>query len=140
MNEMINTALVKTLRKKRSWSQEQLATISGISHRTVQRIENEGKCSLESLKALAVTFEMEAVTLTINKAAQVKNKANKRGRILGLLGVGFGFLGAITGITFSLLGNHITYGEAGMYYGIVGALSGISFASIGILSSRLSTD
>ena len=83
---------------------------------------------------------MEAVTLTINKAAQVKNKANKRGRILGLLGVGFGFLGAITGITFSLLGNHITYGEAGMYYGIVGALSGISFASIGILSSRLSTD
>jgi len=140
MDEMINTALVKTLRKKRSWSQEQLATISGISHRTVQRIENEGKCSLESLKALAVIFEIEAVILTINKSEQSKKKANQRGRIFGLLGVVFGFIGAVTGITLSLLGNHITYGEAGMYYGIIGALSGISFASIGVLSSRLSTN
>ena len=139
MDEMINSELVKALRKERSWSQEQLAAISGISHRTVQRIENEGACSLDSIKGLAVAFEIEAVKLTIDKAEQIKTKANQRGRIFGLCGTGLGILGAYIGITVSLLANHITYGEAGMYYGSIGALGGISFAMVGVFSHRLST-
>lgn len=55
--------IVKRLREKRNWSQEQLATFSGLSTRTIQRIESGNKASLESLKALASVFEIEISTL-----------------------------------------------------------------------------
>ena len=51
--------IVKRLREKRNWSQEQLATMSGLSTRTIQRIESGNKASLESLKALASVFEID---------------------------------------------------------------------------------
>ena len=35
--------IVKRLREKRNWSQEQLATLSGLSTRTIQRIESGNK-------------------------------------------------------------------------------------------------
>ncbi len=49
--------VIRNLRTKRGWSQEQLAEVSGVSTRTIQRIENGGKASLESLKCLAAVFE-----------------------------------------------------------------------------------
>lgn len=49
--------VIRNLRIKRGWSQEQLAEVSGVSSRTIQRIENGGKASLESLKCLAAVFE-----------------------------------------------------------------------------------
>jgi len=49
--------VIKMLRTERGWSQEQLAEISGVSTRTIQRIERGGKASLESLKCLAAVFE-----------------------------------------------------------------------------------
>ena len=51
--------IVRRLREKRNWSQEQLATMSGLSTRTIQRIESGNKASLESLKALASVFEID---------------------------------------------------------------------------------
>ena len=51
MEYMIDKDLIKKLRKERSWSQDQLASVSGLSLRTIQRIENEGACSLESKSA-----------------------------------------------------------------------------------------
>lgn len=57
MEQMINKDLVKKLRSERSWSQDQLATISGLSIRTIQRVESEGSGSLESKRALAAAFE-----------------------------------------------------------------------------------
>ena len=44
---------MKQLRQDRSWSQEQLADLSGLSLRTVQRIEADNKAGYESLRALA---------------------------------------------------------------------------------------
>lgn len=49
--------VIRSLRTERGWSQEQLAEISGVSTRTIQRIERGGKASLESLKCLAAVFE-----------------------------------------------------------------------------------
>ncbi len=49
--------VIRSLRTDRGWSQEQLAEISGVSTRTIQRIERGGKASLESLKCLAAVFE-----------------------------------------------------------------------------------
>ena len=55
--------LVRKLRIDKGWSQETLAEISGLSVRTVQRIERGGNASLESLGALASAFEVEISTL-----------------------------------------------------------------------------
>jgi len=56
--------LVKKLRRQRNWSQEQLAEMSGLSVRTVQRIESGNRASLETLKCLAAVFEVELSVLT----------------------------------------------------------------------------
>ncbi len=49
---------VKTLRTQHNWSQEQLAHMSGLSIRTIQRIENGENVGLETLKSLAAVFEV----------------------------------------------------------------------------------
>jgi transcriptional regulator with XRE-family HTH domain len=48
---------IKKMRLERHWSQDQLAEMSGLSIRTIQRIENGENAGLESLKALASVFE-----------------------------------------------------------------------------------
>ena len=48
---------LKKMRLERHWSQEQLAEMSGLSIRTIQRIENGENAGLETLKALAAVFE-----------------------------------------------------------------------------------
>lgn len=50
--------IVKKLRLQHSWSQEQLAQFSGLSKRTIQRIERGKSASLESWKSLAAVFEV----------------------------------------------------------------------------------
>ena len=44
-------------RVDRGWSQEDLAQLSGLSVRTIQRLETGKRASLESLKCLAAVFE-----------------------------------------------------------------------------------
>jgi transcriptional regulator with XRE-family HTH domain len=51
--------LVRKLRLQRGWSQELLAEFSGLSIRTIQRIERGNKPGLESLKSLAAVFEID---------------------------------------------------------------------------------
>lgn len=46
------------LRKERGWSQEKLAAMSGVSERTIQRVEREGDCSLDTKMALASALEL----------------------------------------------------------------------------------
>ena len=55
--------LVQTLRLKRGWSQQQLAEASGLSVRTIQRIETGHPASVETLKSLAAVFEIDFSTL-----------------------------------------------------------------------------
>lgn len=49
--------IVRKLRLERGWSQEDLAQVSGLSVRTIQRIERGKRPGLESLKCLAAVFE-----------------------------------------------------------------------------------
>ncbi|MBZ8140827.1 XRE family transcriptional regulator [Rubrivivax gelatinosus] len=51
--------LVQKLRIQRGWSQQQLAELSGLSVRTVQRIERGQPASAETLKSLASVFEID---------------------------------------------------------------------------------
>ncbi|MBN8938498.1 MAG: helix-turn-helix domain-containing protein [Rhizobiales bacterium] len=57
------TILVQKLRVQRGWSQEQLAVLSGLSVRTIQRIERGQPASTETLKSLAAVFEVDFNTL-----------------------------------------------------------------------------
>lgn len=51
--------LIQKLRLKRGWSQQQLAELSGLSARTIQRIERGQGASTESLKSLAAVFGID---------------------------------------------------------------------------------
>lgn len=54
---------LKSLRLGKGWSQEQLATISGLSERTIQRAERGDMPSLETVRALAASFELSHAQL-----------------------------------------------------------------------------
>lgn len=53
--------VVRSFRDMRGWSQEQLAEISRLSARTVQRVEEGAPSSLDTRRALAVAFGFEDV-------------------------------------------------------------------------------
>ncbi len=59
----IDSNRLRELRLDRQWSQEQLATLSGLNLRTIQRLEAGAKTSNESLRALASVFEVPAESL-----------------------------------------------------------------------------
>lgn len=52
----IDAQYISQLRKAKGWSQEQLAEIADLGLRTVQRVESEGQCSLETRNALGSAF------------------------------------------------------------------------------------
>jgi transcriptional regulator with XRE-family HTH domain len=49
---------VKSLRLKKCWSQEELAQLSDLNVRTIQRVEKGQSVGTETLKALAAVFEI----------------------------------------------------------------------------------
>ena len=55
--------IIQKLRLQRGWSQSQLAQFSGLSTRTIQRIERGQPASLESQKSLAAVFEINITQL-----------------------------------------------------------------------------
>ncbi|MFP1747312.1 2TM domain-containing protein [Lonsdalea quercina] len=57
---------VKLLRLNRAWSQEHLAELSSLSVRTIQRIENGERASLETLGAIAAALEVKVSALMEN--------------------------------------------------------------------------
>ena len=56
--------LIRKMRLDNGWSQEHLSEITGLSVRTIQRIERGQKPSLESLKSLAAVFEVDVAMLS----------------------------------------------------------------------------
>lgn len=65
--------LIQKLRLQRGWSQEHLATISGLSTRTIQRLERGQPASLETMNTLAAVFEVDLSQLTDQKEAEMPN-------------------------------------------------------------------
>jgi len=55
--------ILKELRISRHFSQEQLAQMSGLNVRTIQRIESGKNASIESLKCLAAALNVDLSTL-----------------------------------------------------------------------------
>ncbi len=74
--------IVRKLRLQRAWSQEQLAQLSGLSVRTIQRIERGQTAGLESMKSLAAVFEINIADLNqpetdMNTETHLSTEENK---------------------------------------------------------------
>ena len=59
---------IQKMRLQRGWSQQQLADASGLSARTVQRLESGHAGSIESMKSIAAVFEVDFSTLITEEA------------------------------------------------------------------------
>ena len=68
----IDAALIIKFRMLKGWTQEQLSLASGLSKRTIQRVENESTASIETQKALAATFDVDFSSLTLEEVTAMK--------------------------------------------------------------------
>ena len=76
MDMRIDSRKIRAERETRAWSQEHLATVSGLGLRTIQRIEKTGAASFESARALAAVFEVSVADLrVVRDDAELSEKA-----------------------------------------------------------------
>jgi len=69
----IDSGKIKKLRMEKNWSQEQLSEKSGLSLRTIQRIESGSNVSQESIRVLAAAFKVDPKDLMIKEREESKN-------------------------------------------------------------------
>jgi transcriptional regulator with XRE-family HTH domain len=70
----IAPSVVRRLRTERGWSQEQLAIASGLSLRTVQRVEADGTASMGTAVSLAATYGIHLSELREEQRASMAQK------------------------------------------------------------------
>lgn len=75
---------IRQLREARGWSQEHLASICGLSPRTVQRLETEGNASLESRMAVAAALEVAAEDLGLPQPANALHASTAAPKSAGI--------------------------------------------------------
>jgi len=68
---------IKMFREMRQWSQEQLADISGLNVRTIQRVEQGLSASFDTRRALASAFEFEDID-ALNKPFTIPSEEELR--------------------------------------------------------------
>ncbi|WP_198147245.1 helix-turn-helix domain-containing protein [Pseudoxanthomonas mexicana] len=59
----LNAERIRTLREQRAWSQEHLASVAGLSARTLQRIEAGSAATQETCLALAAALDVPVADL-----------------------------------------------------------------------------
>ena len=69
MNSQNYSEIIRAYRTERAWTQEQLAEISGVGVRTIQRTETGKNCSFETLLSLAAAFDIDVKDI-MKKAKQ----------------------------------------------------------------------
>ena len=87
---------LKQIRINRNLSQEQLAELSGLNVRTIQRLEKGSKPSLESLKCLASALSVEVSDIT-DASEKITKPNNKPKANLCLILLAVAFLLALFG-------------------------------------------
>ncbi len=68
---------VKQERIGRAWPQSQLATVAGVSLRTIQRLEKDGVAAFETLMAVAQALEIDVKQLNSNSSPQDRATSHK---------------------------------------------------------------
>jgi len=115
--------ILKQLRLSRQLSQEQLAQMSGLNVRTIQRIESGKNASVESLKCLASALNVDIATLNQEKFNVDKQSDNWQ-KLPWLLKFWF---------VFNFLQTRPTRNSA-VRIEIITHASGFIFCSLGIVS------
>jgi transcriptional regulator with XRE-family HTH domain len=123
---------IRKLRKQKHWSQDQLAQMSGLSIRTIQRIERDQKAGLESLKALSAVFGMEISELQLETAdavgivtAEHDDQLRKEAYVEGVKG--FYKLAGLA--LFSLISTFVFVANDATDWGVIGIMA-VSWAVI----------
>lgn len=130
----IDQQAVKKLRDSKGWSQEHLANVSGLSLRTVQRVEAEGVASAETKLALAAALGVSTVELTPHsQPAGSPSVVHHKNAKHGYAGVALGVIGACAGI----LAGVSTPIELGFSFAVVGIFSGLSCIAIKNMQAKL---
>jgi transcriptional regulator with XRE-family HTH domain len=75
MEMQIDSRLIRLEREKRAWSQEHLATLAGLSLRTIQRIESTELASYESISAISAVLKIPVTDLRVESALSLRVKA-----------------------------------------------------------------
>lgn len=68
MEVKVDSNRIRSERENRGWSQGHVASVAGLSLRTIQRIEKTGFASFESVTALASVFSLEVADLRAKKS------------------------------------------------------------------------
>jgi transcriptional regulator with XRE-family HTH domain len=90
--------IVKKMRTDKGWTQAHLAEICDVNLRTIQRVENQGSASLETIMALCVAFDVKRqVLFKVPEASEIEAGVDRiskihimifaSGILLGMLGV-----------------------------------------------------
>jgi transcriptional regulator with XRE-family HTH domain len=124
------------LRQAKHWTQEELAQVSGLSLRTIQRAESDGAVADSTIKSFAAVFEVDAADLHAQSAAQRTILAVHGGTALGMGGAGLGWLIAMISIYSALNADEISGSSAGISAAIVSTLAGLTCAFIGVVHTR----
>ena len=74
----LDTAKLKRWREERCWSQDHLAATSGLSLRTIQRLERGEGVSQETARALAAAYAVSVETLMVEPETPALETAEKR--------------------------------------------------------------
>jgi transcriptional regulator with XRE-family HTH domain len=128
----IDSTRVRKIRRERAWSQEQLASVAGLSLRTVQRVEADGCASLETNMALASAFGVP----TIELAFEERSAARAPGALIGVLaGAGGALVGLAVGWSGILTWN-VEAPARGTAFGLMGVASGLTVAFVATLLQR----
>ena len=79
---LVKSTNMKKLRQSKNWTQQHLAEVCGLSMRTIQRVENDGVASHETVSAYAAIFEVEAAKLLISSDEFDRSNRNQKGNNL----------------------------------------------------------
>jgi len=114
MEMIINAEKVIAERKIRAWSQQHLADASAVSLRTIQRVENNGSGSLETIKALASCFELNVAMLFEPESKiktvveDIKKNSKLKPKIAGLCSLFIALISSVLFIVPTSMASNIT--------------------------------
>ncbi len=80
MNNIVATN-VRALREHKTWTQEHLAQVADVTHRTIQRVESGDGASAETLLALASAFDLTPDVLKMDWLDFAKKQAEEQKKL-----------------------------------------------------------
>jgi transcriptional regulator with XRE-family HTH domain len=106
MDMQLDPHVIRAERKKRAWSQEHLAKVTGLGLRTIQRIEATGTASNESAAALAAVLArpLEHLTRIDPVAVYAERPVRSRNSLIG-------FTAAIAAGICALVGFNLAFAD-----------------------------